>query len=127
LESIRVRGLPIALTAYMPKDLERYMRHPNSVPFSPALEAGPYVFAQDIDGKVWATPDRRHPHPKILGRARPVVAAGELTVGEVGEILDINNLSGTFQCHPDCLLTAIGGLLMQGAKIDDRAVTQYET
>lgn len=115
------------LTAYMPKDLERYRRHANSAPFSPSLEPGIYVFAQDLDGKVWVASDGSHIHPRILGRARPVVAAGELTVGEAGEVLDINNLSGTFQCHPDCLLTAIGGLLMQGARIDARAVTPYET
>jgi hypothetical protein len=30
-------------------------------------------------------------------------------------ILEINNLSGTFQCSPDSLLAALGGLVRQGA------------
>jgi hypothetical protein len=105
------------LTAYVPLDLERYRRHNESVPFSPQLAAGVYVFVQDCAGTVWVLPDGRHRHPRVLGGVRPAVAAGELTVGENGEILSINNLSGTFRCAGDCLLVAVGGLVKQGAKV----------
>lgn len=114
------------LPAYVPKDLEKYKRHPDSVPFTAELKPGAYVFVQDVDGKVWVAPDGCHVHPSILGRARPVVSAGELTVENNGSVIDINNLSGTFQCHPDCLLTAVGGLVLQGAKIEPHAVSHYE-
>jgi hypothetical protein len=33
-------------------------------------------------------------------------------------VLEINNLSGTFQCAADSLFTAIGGLVRQGATFD---------
>lgn len=65
-------------------------------------------------------------HPRVLGGARPVVAAGELTLGEKGEVLAINNLSGTFHCTPDSLLLAVGGIICQGGKIVADAITRYE-
>lgn len=79
------------LTAYAPKDAERYKRHPDSILFSPVLKSGDYVFVQDIEGKVWVLPNGCHVHPLVLGRARPAVAAGELTIGRRGLIELINN------------------------------------
>src|SRR5438270_12174966 len=96
------------LTAYAVKDPERYRRHPQSTPFSASLPAGVYVYVQDCAGVVWMAPDGPHAHPRVLGGARPAVAAGELTLGEKGEVLSINNLSGTFKCAPDCLLRCRG-------------------
>ena len=84
------------LTAYVSLDPERYRRHNDSVPFSPQVPAGVYVYVQDCAGVVWVLPDGCHRHPRILGGVRPAVAAGELVVGEGGEIHSINNLSGTF-------------------------------
>lgn len=114
------------LTAYIPRDPERYQRHQQSRVFSPALPAGVYVFVQDCDGVVWVAPDGFHMHPRVLGRARPVVAAGELTLDENGEVLVINNLSGTFRCDSDCLFTAVGGLIVQGATVRPEAISRYE-
>ena len=114
------------LTAYMSKNLERYRRRSDSVLFSPNLPAGAYVFVQDCDGEIWVLPDGNHLHPYVLGRSRPAVAAGELIVEENGIVVALNNLSGTFQCAPDCLFTAIGGLIMQGAKIAPDAVSFFE-
>ena len=71
-------------------------------------------------------PDGPHMHPRILGGARPAVAAGELTLGEGGELLAINNLSGTFRCAPDCLLVAVGGIITQGGKVAADAISRYE-
>lgn len=105
------------LTAYPPLDRRDYEPDKRSKPFSPDLPAGLYVYVQDCSRVVWTAPDGPHMHPKILGRARPVVAAGELNLGRKGEVLAINNMSGTFQCAPDTLLVAAGGLVKQGAVI----------
>ena len=114
------------LTVYAPKDLERYRKSRSSVPFSPDIEPGMYVFVQDADGKVWVAPDGCHVHLTVLGGARPAVAAGEIAIEDGGFVREINNLSGTFLCHPDCLLTAVGGLIVQGAKIDSSTVSPFE-
>jgi hypothetical protein len=66
------------------------------------------------------------PSMAVHGRARPAVSAGELVVDNRGFVREINNLSGTFQCHADCLLAAIGGLVLQGATIKPDAVSAYE-
>jgi len=115
------------LTTYTPRDPERYPRHEGSRKFSPTLSAGVYVYVQDCAGVVWIAPDGFHMHPRVLGRARPVVAAGELTLGENGEVLLINNLSGTFRCASDCLFPALGGLIVQGATVTPDAIRRYET
>src|SRR5690349_727462 len=114
------------LTAYVPKDLERYRRHGQSTPVSAGLQPGVYVYVQDCAGVVWVAPDGPHMHPRVLGGARPAVAAGELTLGEAGEVLSINNLSGTFQCAPDSLLLAVGGIVAQGGKVVAGAISRFE-
>jgi hypothetical protein len=113
------------LTAYVPTDPERYTQRRNSTPFSRELAPGAYVFVQDCAGTVWVLPDGCHVHPYVLGRARPAVAAGELMVEENGVVTSINNLSGTFLCHPDCLFTAVGGLIAQGATITADAIHRF--
>ena len=114
------------LTAYAPGDLERYRRHEQSVPFSTIIVAGVYVYVQDCAGIVWVGPDGPHMHPRVLGGARPATAAGELTLAANGEVLLINNLSGTFRCHPDSLLLAVGGIIAQGGRCLADAITRYE-
>ena len=90
------------------------------------MTPGAYVFVQDCAGKVWGLPDGSHAHPYVLGRARPAVAAGELIVEENGAVVSIGNLSGTFLCHPDCLFTAVGGLVRQGAAVGPDAAHPFE-
>jgi hypothetical protein len=108
------------LTAYAPVgDPDRnHHRHRESRRFSPDLPAGDYVFVQDVFGEVYVLRQDLQPghaHHVVLGRGRPAVSAGELILGAGGVVLEINNLSGTFQCPADCLLTAIGGLIRQRA------------
>jgi hypothetical protein len=114
------------LTAYVPLDPHHYGRHEERAPFSADVAPGAYVYVQDCSGVVWLSPDGPHVHPRVLGGARPVVAAGELILGENGEVLSINNLSGTFRCAADCLLVVVGGIVVQGGKIEAGAVTRYE-
>ena len=108
------------LTAYTPLgDPDRnHRRHRESRRFTNDLPAGDYVFVQDVFGVVHVLRQEQqlgHAHHVVLGRARSAVCAGELILGDGGVILEINNLSGTFQCAPDSLFTAIGGLVRQGA------------
>jgi hypothetical protein len=121
-----IKGIVMPLTAYVPKDLVRYRRHEKSVLFSSSLLAGVYVYVQDCSGEMCVAPDGPHMHPRVLGGARAVVAAGELTLGEAGEVIAINNLSGTFQCTRDSLLLAVGAIICQGGKIDAGAISRYE-
>lgn len=114
------------LSAYVSKDPARYRQHESSVRFSASLPAGVYVYVQDCSGEVWVAADGSHMHPRVLGGARPAVAAGELTVGENGEVLVLNNLSGTFQCTPDSLIVAVGGIICQGGRITPDAISRYE-
>lgn len=76
------------------------------------------MFVQDAFGVVHVLRQDQQPghaHHVVLGRARPGVSAGEVIIGVGGVILEINNLSGTFQCSPDSLLAALCGLVRQGA------------
>ena len=113
------------LTAYAPRDTVRYKRHEKSARFSAGLP-GAFVYVQDCEGVVWLGPDGPHMHPRVLGGARPAVSAGEVIFGDNGEVLSINNLSGTFQCNPDSLLLAVGGIIAQGGKCFADAITRYE-
>jgi len=114
------------LTTYMPRDRRRYKQHEESVLFSANVPAGNYVYVQDCDGKVWVAPDGFHMHPRVLGRAQPAVSAGELTIGDDGDVFIVNNVSGTFQCASDSLITTVGGLILQGAIITPEAVSRHE-
>lgn len=114
------------LTAYMPTDPERYPKRKDSALFSQDLPAGQYVYVQDCAGQVWVLPDGHHHHPLVLGRGRPATAAGELRLGVKALVESVNNLSGTFRCHPDSLFTALGGLIRQGAVIAADAIEPFE-
>ena len=108
------------LTAYAPlgDPDPNHRRHRESRRFSGDLPAGDYVFVQDGFGVVYVLRQEQQPghaHHVVLGRARPAASAGELVLGAGGQILEINNISGTFQCAPDSLFVAIGGLIRQGA------------
>jgi hypothetical protein len=108
------------LTAYAPlgDPDPNHRRHRESRRFTNDLAAGDHVFVQDVFGVVHVLRQDQQPghaHHVVLGRARPAVSAGELILGDGGVILEINNLSGTFQCASDSLFTAIGGLVRQGA------------
>lgn len=81
---------------------------------------------QDCAGVLWLGPDGPHMHPKLLGGARPAVAAGELTLGNDGEVLSVNNLSGTFGCAADSLFAVVGAIIVQGGRCSADAVSPYE-
>lgn len=109
--------MPLAAYAPLGDPNPSHRRHQESRRLSRDLPPGEYVFVQDVFGVVYVLRQDQQPghaHHVVLGRARPAASAGELIVGDGGVILEINNISGTFQCAPDSLLTAIGGLVRQG-------------
>lgn len=83
-----------------------HRRHSESRRFTNAALPGDYVYVQDVFGVVHILRQDQQPghaHHVVLGRARPAVSAGELILGQGGKVLEINNISGTFQCAADCL------------------------
>lgn len=71
---------------------------------------------------VWAVPDAPHIHPKILGGGQPVLYAGDLSIVR-GTIVELTNLSGTFQFDdPEGLLATADQCIAQGLNVALKAV-----
>lgn len=117
------RLLPLNLTP--PKDPFPYARHAASRPFTPGLDAGIYVYALDANGVVWVVPDGPHMHPQILGGGLPAAGAGEIAIEAGGVVIQVNNLSGTFQCGPDTLTDVVQALQRQGATIIEDSIQPF--
>lgn len=118
-------GRTAVLPTKPPLDPFPYPQHPDSRPFTPQVEPGAYVYAQDADGVVWVAPDGPHMPPQILGGATPVAGAGELTVEASGVVTEVNNISGTFQCGPETLPHGIEALRNQGATVRPDAAQPF--
>lgn len=79
-----------------PIDSFPYPRDPRSARLQKGIASGTYVYARDTDGEIWVLPDGPHLHPRILGGGRSAEYAGDLSLdGDI--ILELTNLSGTFQ------------------------------
>jgi hypothetical protein len=71
---------------------------------------------------VYVVPDGPHLHPKVLGGGRPALYAGDMTV-RGGRVVDLTNLSGTFQFDDeDGLREVAGELRRQGLVVELGAV-----
>jgi hypothetical protein len=69
---------------------------PRSQPIDATIPDGGYAYVRDLNGTVHVVPDGPHVHPKVLGGALPAMYAGDLTI-RGGMVVDLTNLSGTFQ------------------------------
>jgi hypothetical protein len=70
---------------------------------------------QDASGIVYVVPETEgHLHPRILGGATAVAAAGGLKIGPDGVIVEIDNYSGTFQFGPEVFPQVREALTRQG-------------
>ena len=58
-----------------------------------------------------------HLHPRVLGDAKPALAAGGLQTGIGGVVLEIDNFSGTFQFEVDVLPSVLRALQAQGGEV----------
>jgi hypothetical protein len=107
---------------YPPQDSFPYAPDSLSRLADGSLPSGLYAYAQDESGNIWVVPDRPHVHPKILGLGRSVMYAGDLKI-ERGELIDVTNLSGTFQCDdPPGLLAVAAQLRRQGLRLQASSV-----
>jgi hypothetical protein len=105
-----------------PLDPTPYPADPRTRPVSPGLPDGGYVYVRDGNGTVHVLPDGPHLHPKVLGGGRPAMYAGDMTV-RGGRVVDLTNLSGTFQFDDeDGLRDVAGELRRQGLTVDAGAV-----
>jgi hypothetical protein len=105
-----------------PLDLFPYPRDPRSQPIATDIDNGVYVYVQDVLGVIHVLPDGSHRHPKVLGNAESALYAGDLRI-ESGEIIDLTNLSGTFQFDdPDGLIAVAEQLLNQGFDFAEDAI-----
>jgi hypothetical protein len=105
-----------------PVDATPYSRDPRCRLAAADAVSGSYVYVQDLRGDIYIVPDGPHLHAKVLGGGRPAAYAGDLTI-ENGEVTDVTNLSGTFQCdEPEGLLKAAEQLRRQGLSVRPGAV-----
>src|SRR5688572_24878278 len=79
-----------------PLDPTPHPRDPHSRPVAAGLADGGYAYVRDDCGVVHVVPDGPHVHPKVLGGGLPAMYAGDMTVRR-GKVVDLTNLSGTFQ------------------------------
>ena len=82
------------------------------------LPDGGYVYVQDAQGLVHVLPDGPHAHPRVLGGGTPAMYAGDLTI-ENGKVVDLTNLSGTFQFDDEKGLRIVARQIrLQGVDIE---------
>ena len=107
---------------FEPLDRTPYPRASRSRPIQSGFKDGSYVYVMDEAGTVHVLLDGPHRHPKILGEAKAVRYAGDLTIGG-GTILDVTNLSGTFDCDdPHGLIEVAAELRRLGFVVSSGAV-----
>jgi len=94
----------------LPLDPFPYKRDLRSRRISHDLADGVYV--QDLAGDVYVLPDEGHVHAKVLGNGVPALYAGDLQIVS-GEIVDLTNLSGTFQFDDPRTLCSVADRLVQ--------------
>lgn len=110
-----------------PLDPMPYPKDPRSAPIGPNTPDGGYVYVQDGGGVVHVVPDEPHVHPKVLGGGEPAAYAGDLTV-QAGRVIDLTNLSGTFQFDTEDALKAVARQIQQqGVTVENGAVRFFPT
>jgi hypothetical protein len=105
-----------------PVDSTPYPQDTRSRFIAAGLPDGGYVYVQDDQGQIWILPDGPHFHPKVLGGGKPALYAGDLTIHN-GRVIDVTNLSGTFQFVDEAgLLNVADELCRHGLAVDAGAV-----
>jgi hypothetical protein len=105
-----------------PLDKTPYPKDPRSCPVDASVADGGYVYVQDGNGIIHVLPDGPHLHPKVLGGGQSARYAGDMTV-QGGEVVDLTNLSGTFQFDDEAGLRQVAEeLRKQGLKVVPGAV-----
>ncbi len=105
-----------------PQDATAYPADPRSRPIDASIADGGYVYVRDVQGTIHVLPDGPHLHPKVLGGGSPALYAGDMTV-RGGRVVDVTNLSGTFQFDDEAGLREVAAeLRRQGLVVETGAV-----
>jgi hypothetical protein len=105
-----------------PQDATPYPADPRSRPIDASTPDGGYVYVRDVNGIVYVVPDGPHLRPKVLGGGQPAMCAGDLTI-RGGRVVDLTNLSGTFQFDDEDGLREVAvELRRQGVQVEGGAV-----
>ena len=105
-----------------PLDRFPYPQDPRSRPVDANIADGGYVYVRDVNGTIYVLPDGPHLHPKVLGGGQSAIYAGDLTI-RGGRVVDLTNLSGTFQFDDEAGLRAMANeLRAQGLTVEQGAV-----
>ena len=107
-----------------PLDKTPYPRDPRSRPVDASLASGSYVYVRDANGTVFVLPDGPHLHPMVLGGAQPASYAGDMTVRD-GRVVDLTNLSGTFQFDDEVGLKEVAEELRRQGLIVERGAVRF--
>jgi hypothetical protein len=106
----------------VPLDPTPYPKDPRSQPLHAGLADGGYVYVQDAQGIIHVVEDGPHLHPKILGGRQSAAYAGDLTIAG-GKVVDVTNLSGSFQFDDEAgLLEVADQIKRQGVDVETGAV-----
>jgi hypothetical protein len=109
----------------LPKDSFPHPRDSRSQPMGPGILDGGYAYVRDMNGVIWSVPDGPHVHPMILGGGAPALYAGDLTI-QGGKVIDVTNLSGTFQFDDEAGLCEVAEQLRrQGLDVETGAVRYF--
>jgi hypothetical protein len=93
-----------------PLDPTPYPQDPRSIPIATSVADGGYVYVRDVGGVIFVLPDGPHMHPLVLGSAQPAMYAGDMTI-RGGHVVDLTNLSGTFQFDDEAGLKDVAAQL----------------
>jgi hypothetical protein len=100
-------------------------QNPLSQPLGPQTPPGTYVFAQEGNGIIRVVPDGPHLHPTVLGGGQEAAAAGEIVIDASGAVVEINNISFTFQLPPNTLDGVVDAIVRLGLQIRPNAVKPF--
>jgi hypothetical protein len=105
-----------------PLDSFPHPQDPRSRPIDTTVPDGGYVYVRDGNGTIYVLPDGPHLHPMVLGGVQPAMYAGDLTI-RGGKVVDVTNLSGTFEFDDEVGLREVAGeLRKQGLHVEIGAV-----
>lgn len=107
-----------------PLDRTPYPRDPRSRPIDPSIADGGYVYVQDGNGTVHVLPDGPHLHPKVLGGGQPARYAGDMTI-QGGKVVDLTNLSGTFQFDDEEGLREVAAELRRRGLVVEQGAVRF--
>jgi hypothetical protein len=101
-------------------------RSPNSTILAPGVKPGKYVYVQDANGVVHIAPNAPSAHPAVLGEGQPAAAAGEIVIGPDNIVIEINNISYSFQHDAQVLPLVRNAIEQQGLTVAPNALKPFQ-